>query len=188
MALLVAVPLLALVLVRMLWSGSSLWFLTVGLILLGGAAVVFLARRQHELEYDQSMGRDTNRAPLILAGLGVLFLAMLLLPNFADGGGGSATVTDTTADGTTSDVAGESQPPAQQPPVEQPPAQQPPAGEAPAAGQTTHIVESGDTLWDIAQQYGTTVDAIVAANSLPNATELQVGQELVIPSGESVAP
>ena len=34
MAMLVTIPVIALILVRMLWSGSSLWFLSVGIILL----------------------------------------------------------------------------------------------------------------------------------------------------------
>jgi hypothetical protein len=50
MALLVAVPLLSLILIRLLWSGSSLWFLTVGILLLGSAAVVYLLRRPPEME------------------------------------------------------------------------------------------------------------------------------------------
>jgi hypothetical protein len=47
----------------------------------------------------------------------------------------------------------------------------------------THIVRSGDTLGQIAAQYGTTVDALRAANPGINENLLQVGQELVIPAG-----
>lgn len=53
---------------------------------------------------------------------------------------------------------------------------------------TAHTVRSGDTLSGLARQYGTTVQAIQAANGLRNST-IRVGQELVIPAaGTAVAP
>lgn len=181
-ALLAAIPLLALILVRMLWSGSSLWFLTVGIILLGAAAVIFLARRTQDQEYDRgTLAQETQRAPLILTALGVLFLAMLLLPNFSGGSDDEATVEQQSSPDLASDVAAGSQPPAQQAPAVQ--EQAPPAADG--AGQT-YTVQGGDNLWDIAQRFGTTVDAIVAANELANPAELQVGQELTIPADAGV--
>ncbi len=49
MALLVAVPLLSLVLIRMLWSGSSLWFLLLGILLpMNAVAVVVRAWQQRK--------------------------------------------------------------------------------------------------------------------------------------------
>src|SRR5690606_30682925 len=60
-------------------------------------------------------------------------------------------------------------------------------GEAPQAaaaepGPTvvTHVVQRGETLWDIALAYGIDVDTIVAANDIPDINRLQVGQELKI--------
>lgn len=44
-----------------------------------------------------------------------------------------------------------------------------------------HIVQPGDTLLTIAVRYGTTVEAIVRANGLPNADFIWVGQRLLIP-------
>jgi len=44
-----------------------------------------------------------------------------------------------------------------------------------------HVVQPGDTLYDIALTYGTTVEAIMAANGLQNS-QLHVGQQLMIPS------
>ena len=55
----------------------------------------------------------------------------------------------------------------------------PPAG-TPAPTPRIYIVQQGDTLNLIAQQFGTTVAAIQAANNL-TGTEINVGQELIIP-------
>jgi LysM repeat protein len=51
---------------------------------------------------------------------------------------------------------------------------------------TSYKVQPGDTLSGIAVRYGTTVDAIVTANNLPNRT-IYSGQTLVIPSSGSGA-
>ncbi|HEX4867619.1 MAG TPA: LysM peptidoglycan-binding domain-containing protein [Acidimicrobiales bacterium] len=56
------------------------------------------------------------------------------------------------------------------------------ATSAPAAGGTTHTVTAGQTLSSIAQRYGTTIGAIVAANGLANPNQVRVGQKLTIPS------
>jgi LysM repeat protein len=198
MALLVAVPLLSLVLIRMLWSGSSLWFLLAGLLFLAGAAVTFLARRPPGgLDFDrQALEMEPNRWPLVLAALGVLFLALLVVPNFAGGGSGGTTVTqqpntpvgqvlDNTQQPVAQPTVGQ-QPVEQQPSVDEPAADEP--ADAPAAGDgDVYVVKSGDSLWSIAQQYSTTVDAIVEANSIADPADLQVGQELVIPAPEEVA-
>jgi murein DD-endopeptidase MepM/ murein hydrolase activator NlpD len=44
-----------------------------------------------------------------------------------------------------------------------------------------HTVQDGDTLYDIAQLYGVTVEAIAAANHLADPTAISVGQVLIIP-------
>ena len=46
-----------------------------------------------------------------------------------------------------------------------------------------HVVQPGENLYRIALRYGVTVNAIVAANGLPNANHIYVGQRLVIPVG-----
>lgn len=53
----------------------------------------------------------------------------------------------------------------------------------------TITVDPGDSLWEIARRYGTSVDALVAANGL-SSTNLQVGQELriVAADGRSAPP
>jgi LysM repeat protein len=61
-------------------------------------------------------------------------------------------------------------------------------GTAQAQGQLVHVVQAGENLFRIAARYGTTVDAIVAANDLPDADQIQEGQHLIIPDGTSSTP
>ncbi len=188
MAALAAVPLLSLVLMRMFWSGSSLWFLAVGIILLGVAAIVFLARRTQEQAYSRrTLDPEVSRLPIVLTGLGVLFLAMLILPNFS-GGGSSAPQTLPAAEQQSAAVASEEVAGISQEPVLQAPVVSSlPAAAEPAAADETYLVQSGDTLWDIALRFETTVEAIVAANELTDETDLSIGQELVIPLAGTAA-
>ena len=44
-----------------------------------------------------------------------------------------------------------------------------------------HVVQAGQSIFDIAQIYNSTIGAIVGANELPNPDQLVVGQALVIP-------
>lgn len=55
------------------------------------------------------------------------------------------------------------------------------AEESPAAEERVHIVSPGDTLFRIGQQYGFTVDELVAYNNLANPDRLDVGDEIRIP-------
>ncbi|MBV9509901.1 MAG: LysM peptidoglycan-binding domain-containing protein [Caulobacteraceae bacterium] len=50
------------------------------------------------------------------------------------------------------------------------------------------VLHPGDNLTRIAAQYGTSVDAILVANGLPNANRIYAGQSLVIPSAEAATP
>jgi LysM repeat protein len=51
----------------------------------------------------------------------------------------------------------------------------------PPPAQTTYVVQEGDTLAAIAQQFGTTVEALQAANGIEDPDEIVIGQVLVIP-------
>ncbi len=50
-----------------------------------------------------------------------------------------------------------------------------------------YTVESGDTLLALATRFDTTVEAIMTRNDIASASDLQVGQELLIPRGASSA-
>ena len=85
-------------------------------------------------------------------------------------------------------------PPAPEPPS--PPALDPPEAlveplaVAPlvAHEEATHVVAPGDTLGKIAVAFGTTVEAIVERNELPNRDLITVGQTLVIPIRPAIVP
>lgn len=51
-----------------------------------------------------------------------------------------------------------------------------------------HIILTGENLSYIAGLYGVTVEDIMTANNITDVTTLQVGQELLIPSGAVVTP
>jgi len=55
--------------------------------------------------------------------------------------------------------------------------------------ETVHVVQRGETLFSIAEQHGTTVDALAHANGLHDPTRIYVGQRLKIPSaGVEIEP
>ena len=50
-----------------------------------------------------------------------------------------------------------------------------------ATSGSTYTVKAGDTLWDLALDWGVTVDAIVATNGLATPDDIAIGQELKVP-------
>lgn len=69
-----------------------------------------------------------------------------------------------------------------------PPSTITPLTPTPSAGPVEYTVQWGDTLFSLARRYDTSVDAIVALNSLPNASSISVGQVLSIPGASGVTP
>lgn len=59
-------------------------------------------------------------------------------------------------------------------------------GGKPPANAAVHVVQPGDTLFHLAEQYHTTVEAISAANGIDDARFILVGQELIIPGVEAL--
>lgn len=78
-------------------------------------------------------------------------------------------------------------PPATTPPVEttEPPVEPEEPTPTPTAEAEPEVyeVQEGDTLWDIAERFETTVDAIVEANDIEDPSAIFPGDELVIPPG-----
>jgi len=56
---------------------------------------------------------------------------------------------------------------------------------AQAEGGVFHVVQRGETLWDISRRYGVTIDHLVQLNELSDPNRLVVGQKLVIQEGEA---
>jgi len=44
-----------------------------------------------------------------------------------------------------------------------------------------HVVQSGESLWSIARQYGVAVDDLILVNNLVDPSHLRVGTKLLIP-------
>lgn len=49
-----------------------------------------------------------------------------------------------------------------------------------------YVVKKGDTLWNIAKQFGSTVESIAKVNDIENANQIMPGQKLFIPRFERV--
>jgi 2',3'-cyclic-nucleotide 2'-phosphodiesterase/3'-nucleotidase len=45
-----------------------------------------------------------------------------------------------------------------------------------------YVVEVGDSLWEIAQEFGTTVEKILACNEIANSRLIRPGQEILVPT------
>lgn len=56
-----------------------------------------------------------------------------------------------------------------------------PAMASNAADPNLYIVQSGDTLWDIARAYGTTVEKLAAYNEIEDTRKIQIGDVINIP-------
>jgi LysM repeat protein len=56
------------------------------------------------------------------------------------------------------------------------------------AGTRSHVVAKGETLTQIAKQYGVTVEDIQQANKIQDAKKLQIGQTIKIPGNASPSP
>jgi LysM repeat protein len=53
--------------------------------------------------------------------------------------------------------------------------------------QVVHVVQEGETLFEIAGEYGVSVETLMAANDITDRGLVRVGQELTIPPSDAVA-
>jgi LysM repeat protein len=67
------------------------------------------------------------------------------------------------------------------------PATPAPPAAAPPPAPLVHVVRAGDTVWDLALRYGTSVGALAAANNLANPSFIRIGQALAIPQAAPAA-
>jgi LysM repeat protein len=58
---------------------------------------------------------------------------------------------------------------------------------APTVGNSTYLIQRGDTLWLIAQRFGVSVGQMLAANNISNPNYIYYGQVLVIPGPNAPA-
>jgi murein DD-endopeptidase MepM/ murein hydrolase activator NlpD len=60
----------------------------------------------------------------------------------------------------------------------------PSAAQETSDGITVHVVQRGETLYQIAVRYGVTINDLARFNGLVNAGNIQVGQRLLVPEGD----
>ena len=46
---------------------------------------------------------------------------------------------------------------------------------------TIYVVNVGDTLWELAKKYNTTMDSLIKINELEGSESLTVGKKIIIP-------
>lgn len=115
-----------------------------------------------------------TRAVLLPAAVAVLLLSSACFGGDDDDGDAVPTNTpDAPLNTPTDQVAGEETPGGE--------ATEEPASPTPS-GPRTHTVQAGEFLSTIAEQYGVTVDEIMAANEIADANLIFPGQELTIPA------
>ncbi|RME82014.1 MAG: LysM peptidoglycan-binding domain-containing protein, partial [Caldilineae bacterium] len=64
----------------------------------------------------------------------------------------------------------------------------PESGTSPRSLTEVYIIQSGDTLYSIAQRFGTDVDTLIQLNKIWDPTSLIVGEEILIPKKPTPAP
>jgi LysM repeat protein len=131
--------------------------------------------------------RRDRMLPLLLGGLAVvllvvgLFLVVLWLtgdnpptmPAFLASSTPTATFTETPPPPTSTPTITETLPPSETPTPE---------------GPLTYVVQEGDFLSTIADEFGVDVFVLMSVNGISNPDEIFVGQQLTIPTGDDVLP
>lgn len=50
----------------------------------------------------------------------------------------------------------------------------------------SYTVKEGDNVWSLSRQFGVSMDSIIVASNLDDPSKLQIGDKLIIPSGETM--
>jgi len=58
---------------------------------------------------------------------------------------------------------------------------------APTVTGTTHTVQAGETLWDLALRFGTSVNALARANGISNASLIVAGSKITVSGGDGAS-
>jgi LysM repeat protein len=132
--------------------------------------------------------RRGRTVPLLLGGVAIVLLVVgLLLVIIWLTGGGLPSLPFLATDTPTATLAFTPLPPTDTPTI----TFTPPPSETPTpSGPVTYIVESGDTLFSIAEQFGITIDQLLAYNpeiaAKPNS--IGVGSQIIIPAADAPLP
>ena len=135
--------------------------------------------------------RRARMFPAILAGialliiLGFLVLVFAVIPGMQSLGIGvteTPTVTLTLSPTPTATTPAPTNTPEATPTITQT------AGPSPTATQHIYTVEAGNSLFTIAEQFGSNVCLMMALNNILDASALSVGQTLIIPVGDEELP
>jgi LysM repeat protein len=135
--------------------------------------------------------RRARMFPAILAGIALLIilafvvLMVAIIPGARSLGIG---VTDTPTVTITATITPSPTTPAPTNTPEDTPTVTNTAGPSPTATQHIYTVVEGDSLFTIAEQFGSNVCLMMALNNIADAGSLSVGQQLIIPTGEEELP
>jgi LysM repeat protein len=135
--------------------------------------------------------RRARMFPAILAGialliiLGFVVLVAAIIPGARSLGIG---VTDTPTVTLTATASATPTTPAPTDTPEATPTITETAGPSPTATQHVYTVAEGDSLFTIAEQFGSNVCLMMALNNIVDASALSVGQTLIIPVGDEELP
>ena len=61
------------------------------------------------------------------------------------------------------------------------------AGTSQSVAGTTHTIQAGEALWDLAQRYGTSVDALARANGISNPNFVVAGTKITVSGGDGAS-
>jgi len=134
---------------------------------------------------DTPMGRLSRRAVVLVGAAATLVVALVLAGMSGAFGGAPATSASPTTDASPSGTPTATQIPSASADASAPVAPTASASAivtpTPAATPRTYVVQAGDTLNEIAAQFGTTAAAIAAANGINVNDTIDPGQVLIIP-------